>query len=344
MNPWLITDGKDDPITLYRTLSQGAPAWTPDPDLALQFARREDAELFAAEDEDAQRIIQHPATAAGREAIADALAWATNCARMLPQDERAKRSLRLMVTLVNETVAFLDNLREAMGMMAEPREGLAAKIIDRARQLVAGEYKHEIEAVNAAAPVTAPGFVAVNIDTMKRLLDAVIAQMQDETGDWNRDTDADAAWAAVQREVASVAEVHEAARAAAAAGVTVPRELLENIDQALQRHLDNHAPRQIPVHRADSDMLQVQVRKILASSADGGDRLQALFGSSTLPSEIALADSTTITLGDVVGAAFRRSGLTVPQWNSLRESARDDILNAEIRMKNAAIARGEGPR
>lgn len=56
------------------------------------------------------------------------------------------------------------------------------------------------------------------------------------------------------------------ARAAVESGVAVPREFLQNVREALQRHLDDHAPRQIPVHRADSDILLVQVDKLLAAS------------------------------------------------------------------------------
>lgn len=40
----------------YRTLEQGVPVWTPDREKALHFARRRDAELFCAEDEDAWHI------------------------------------------------------------------------------------------------------------------------------------------------------------------------------------------------------------------------------------------------------------------------------------------------
>jgi hypothetical protein len=44
----------------FRTLKQGMSAWTNDIDEALQFARRKDAELYCAEDEDAWHIYTVP--------------------------------------------------------------------------------------------------------------------------------------------------------------------------------------------------------------------------------------------------------------------------------------------
>jgi hypothetical protein len=45
--------------------------------------------------------------------------------------------------------------------------------------------------------------------------------------------------------------------------VPVRRSLLRDLDEALQRHIDGHAPRQIPVHRADSDILQAELRVLI---------------------------------------------------------------------------------
>lgn len=50
--------------------------------------------------------------------------------------------------------------------------------------------------------------------------------------------------------------------------VMVTRAFLCNVDEALQRHLDDHAPRQIPVHRADSDVLQAELRALLAAAPE----------------------------------------------------------------------------
>lgn len=57
---WLIENGKNagDGL-LYRTMKQGNITWTADVNAAIRFARRADAELFAEEDEDAWRIVEH---------------------------------------------------------------------------------------------------------------------------------------------------------------------------------------------------------------------------------------------------------------------------------------------
>ena len=57
---WLVENGKQAGSGLaYRYMDQGLPLWTDDPHKAMRFARRVDAEMFAAEDEDAWRIVEH---------------------------------------------------------------------------------------------------------------------------------------------------------------------------------------------------------------------------------------------------------------------------------------------
>jgi hypothetical protein len=56
---WLIENGKQGDELRYRNMEQGIPTWTADPNEALRFARRIDAEKFAEEDEDAWMIVQH---------------------------------------------------------------------------------------------------------------------------------------------------------------------------------------------------------------------------------------------------------------------------------------------
>jgi hypothetical protein len=56
---WLVENGKSGEELRYRTMEQGLPVWTTDNLKALRFARRVDAELFAAEDEDAWRVAEH---------------------------------------------------------------------------------------------------------------------------------------------------------------------------------------------------------------------------------------------------------------------------------------------
>lgn len=54
---WVIKDGQG---SLYRTMDQGMPKWTGFKENALHFSRRQDAELFAAEDEDAGFVKMEP--------------------------------------------------------------------------------------------------------------------------------------------------------------------------------------------------------------------------------------------------------------------------------------------
>jgi hypothetical protein len=56
---WLIENGKQGDELRYRNMEQGVTTWTADPNEALRFARRADAEKFAAEDEDAWLITEH---------------------------------------------------------------------------------------------------------------------------------------------------------------------------------------------------------------------------------------------------------------------------------------------
>jgi hypothetical protein len=56
---WLVENGKSGDELRYRTMEQGLAVWTADNLKALRFARREDAEMFSQEDEDAWRIAEH---------------------------------------------------------------------------------------------------------------------------------------------------------------------------------------------------------------------------------------------------------------------------------------------
>lgn len=54
---WLIENGRQHPHTLYRTVDQGIQVWAPDPNNAIRFARRVDAEMFCAGD--SERAVEH---------------------------------------------------------------------------------------------------------------------------------------------------------------------------------------------------------------------------------------------------------------------------------------------
>lgn len=61
-----------------------------------------------------------------------------------------------------------------------------------------------------------------------------------------------------------------------------------------------------------------------------------ILGSSTLPALILIAQGKEVQLGDVVNAAFTRSGLSVEDWDAQDEATRDGLLNAEIEIITAA--------
>ena len=57
---WLVENGKEGNELRYRTIhDHGYPAWTEDANKAIRFTRREDAEMFSKEDEDAWRIEEY---------------------------------------------------------------------------------------------------------------------------------------------------------------------------------------------------------------------------------------------------------------------------------------------
>jgi hypothetical protein len=61
----------------------------------------------------------------------------------------------------------------------------------------------------------------------------------------------------------------------------------------------------------------------------------ALLGSSVLPALIMISEGHEIQLGDVVQAAFERSGLTAEDWNAQDDAVRESLLNAEIEIIKA---------
>lgn len=64
----------------------------------------------------------------------------------------------------------------------------------------------------------------------------------------------------------------------------------------------------------------------------------ALIGSSILPAMIAISEGNDIQLGDLVNAAYERTGLSVEDWNAQNDQVRESILNAEIEIIKAAQA------
>jgi hypothetical protein len=56
---WLVEAARTNGPQRYRTMEQGMSAWTTDPNKAIRFARRADAEMFADEDDEAWHICEH---------------------------------------------------------------------------------------------------------------------------------------------------------------------------------------------------------------------------------------------------------------------------------------------
>jgi len=65
---------------------------------------------------------------------------------------------------------------------------------------------------------------------------------------------------------------------------------------------------------------------------------ETLNGSNTLPALIEIAEGKSVQLGDVVRAAFEKSGLSVEAWNALAEADRDGLLNQAIEVMKLAAA------
>lgn len=50
--------------------------------------------------------------------------------------------------------------------------------------------------------------------------------------------------------------------------VSVPRELLERLEAALDRHMTGHSPMRIPADQSDSDLVREEVRETLAKPGE----------------------------------------------------------------------------
>lgn len=70
--------------------------------------------------------------------------------------------------------------------------------------------------------------------------------------------------------------------------------------------------------------------------------LQCLLGSSTIPAVTAIGDRD-VQLGEIVCEAFKASGLSVDDWNSLSDAERDEILSAQITEMHHGLAEEPQP-
>jgi hypothetical protein len=67
----------------------------------------------------------------------------------------------------------------------------------------------------------------------------------------------------------------------------------------------------------------------------------ALIGSGILPALILISEGNEVQLGDVVAAAFERSGLSLEEWNAQDDQVRESLLSAEIEILKASAAAAE---
>jgi hypothetical protein len=58
---------------------------------------------------------------------------------------------------------------------------------------------------------------------------------------------------------------------------------------------------------------------------------ESLYGSSKQPSSWKLDNGSTVQLGDVVRAAFEKSGLTEEQWNAIPQDDRESHIAAMVK-------------
>lgn len=69
------------------------------------------------------------------------------------------------------------------------------------------------------------------------------------------------------------------------------------------------------------------------TQADGNGEPVALLGSNNFENEYQIGDET-VPLGDLVGGAFEKSGLSVEDWNSLPDEDRDARIAEELAGRN----------
>lgn len=107
---WLIENGKQGDELRYRNFEQGNQTWTKDPNEALRFARRVDAEKFSAEDEEAWRVVEHMWSDAGA-----SHPYCSRCKSPAPsmsgcvaEDCAVKPSVRSSARLATEAVPVAD--------------------------------------------------------------------------------------------------------------------------------------------------------------------------------------------------------------------------------------------
>lgn len=148
---WLIENGKQGDALRYRTFEYGLPTWTADHNKAIRYARRCDAEMAHAEDEEAWAIREHGWHTMPKTATTDAgvCVWtrrpmskleATSCGMLSAVPSRDGKVGDAVLTGINACHAALDFARGAIEDAIYTEDGLdgdagqcVLQIIDEAR-------------------------------------------------------------------------------------------------------------------------------------------------------------------------------------------------------------------
>lgn len=98
---------------------------------------------------------------------------------------------------------------------------------------------------------------------------------------------------------------------------TVPTVKIKSKNGPLVINLSDYDPK---VHQL-ADASELPPLKPLDPS-----KVEALFGSSVQPASWPLPGGKTLTLGEVVAAAYTKSGVSVEEWNKLPNDEREQLI------------------
>ena len=102
------------------------------------------------------------------------------------------------------------------------------------------------------------------------------------------------------------------------------------------KHQDRFLEIGYKIHRPGSKAAE---KPALKSVPNKPPQESSLHGSSVHPAEFTIGGKT-ITLGEVVAAAFKRSGMTTAAWNDQREDVRHERIDDELDLLEAEAGAG----
>lgn len=96
-----------------------------------------------------------------------------------------------------------------------------------------------------------------------------------------------------------------------------------------------------------SDDTKKDAGATVVKDSENDTKSKSLYGSSVQPSTFDLADGLTLQLGDVVRTAFEASGLSVDDWNTQEDAAREASIAevvSTLALKQVADQNGEAAK